>query len=295
MGGGTGAALPLGDFTVQAGASFRLLEGAPPARPARGREELPALPFPPAAFAPALRAQLLLAEFAAAWWRRRDDPAYALAPPRRTAPGTESLRAQVTALIRAAEERPARMGEILAQSDAMDGYWLQIMMAHTGARPAIATLVAAATLIGQMAGMYWKRHYMAPRPVQVYPALMPVIPTPAHPAFPSNHSLQAHLIAHLLTEAFPATPERFEAVREPLLRLAGRIARNREIAGVHFEEDSDAGEALAARLLPLILGLPGMREALRAAQAEMGGVMPGDPPDPIIKWPPVDAAALPES
>ena len=141
MRGGLGAALPLGDFTAQAGA-------------ARGAAKLPALPFPPAAFALALRAQLLLAAFAAAWWRRRGEEACALDPPRRTAPGTESLRAQVT-------------------------------------------------------------------------ALMSVIPMPAHPAFPSNHSLQAHLIAHLLTEAFPETPEAFEAVREPLLRLAGRIARNR--------------------------------------------------------------------
>ena len=40
-----------------------------------------------------------------------------------------------------------------------------------------------------------------------------------------------------------------------LLALADRIARNREIAGLHFPSDSAAGEALAARIFAILNSL----------------------------------------
>ena len=55
---------------------------------------------------------------------------------------------------------------------------------------------------------------------------------------------------------------------------AGRIARNREIAGLHYESDTKAGVALAHAILPLLQApLPGgrpscYRRAVLAAKAE---------------------------
>jgi membrane-associated phospholipid phosphatase len=41
-------------------------------------------------------------------------------------------------------------------------------------------------------------------------------------------------------------------MQNDLLALAARIARNREIAGVHYPSDSKAGADLAAQAVPLL-------------------------------------------
>ena len=115
--------------------------------------------------------------------------------------------------------------------------------------------------------MHWKRKFKAPRPAQLYPALIPVIPTPNHPAYPSGHSCQSYLIPYLLSliltagsegaeEMFKAddngTPngekEKCHGIFFPAMAFAQRIAVNREVAGVHFASDSAAGRKLAADL-----------------------------------------------
>ena len=89
------------------------------------------------------------------------------------------------------------------------------------------------------------------RPSQVCPALMPPVPVPGHPSFPSGHATQAMLMA-LCAEAALAKstviiPTPLQDAWRPLLQtLAGRIARNREIAGLHFESDTNGGLELAA-------------------------------------------------
>ncbi len=42
------------------------------------------------------------------------------------------------------------------------------------------------------------------------------------------------------------------AMANDMLALADRIARNREIAGLHYPSDSAAGVALATAILPLL-------------------------------------------
>ena len=121
-------------------------------------------------------------------------------------------------------------------------------------RPHTTTIMAVAMAVGHMVGMYWKDHYKIARPVQLFPALNPLITTPGHPTYPSNHSLQAHLIAHALGSVFSASAKLAMAVQ--LFAMAARIAENREIAGVHFPDDSDAGEELASDIFPLLDAVP---------------------------------------
>jgi membrane-associated phospholipid phosphatase len=90
--------------------------------------------------------------------------------------------------------------------------------------------------------MHFKRKYNRARPVQVYPALMPIAPTPGHPSYPSSHALQAHLITACLAEFVPA------AMLVPLQTLAERVSVNREIAGVHFPSDTQASVTLVPDL-----------------------------------------------
>ena len=42
----------------------------------------------------------------------------------------------------------------------------------------------------------------------------------------------------------------------PLWRIAERIARNREVLGMHYPSDSEAGLRLAAQALPILLACP---------------------------------------
>jgi hypothetical protein len=164
-------------------------------------------------------------------------------------------------------------------------------MADAGRRPYTATLVQVGIAFGQMVGMFWKNSYKKARPAQYYPALMPVIPTPAHPSYPSNHSLQCHLILHCVLAGMPCNTRK---LMEPVLRtLADRIALNREIAGVHFSEDTDAGSKLAERLFfELKLEdkgkVPEFNQVKRNACAEWNdnlkpGIVP-DEPYPLVPF-----------
>ena len=83
------------------------------------------------------------------------------------------------------------------------------------------------------------------------------------PAYPSGHSTQAHLIAHVLTALVPAKTHE-------IFTVAHDIARNREIAGMHYSSDSQAGERLAIVIFSLLTGggCPRFIEALDDAKEE---------------------------
>jgi hypothetical protein len=99
--------------------------------------------------------------------------------------------------------------------------------------------------------LYFKGYYDRPRPSHLCPALLPPIQVPGHSSFPSGHSTQAHLMSlcmrHLLTQAAVPQPD-FDALTKDLAVLADRIARNRELAGLHYANDSKGGAELAKAL-----------------------------------------------
>ena len=76
----------------------------------------------------------------------------------------------------------------------------------------------------------------------------PLIDVPAHYAYPSGHSTQAHLIAHTLTEVLGDS----EAHVAEFFDTAQRIAENREYAGVHYESDSEIGATIAQAVFPML-------------------------------------------
>lgn len=87
-------------------------------------------------------------------------------------------------------------------------------------------------------------------------------PTPGHPAYPSGHATQAHL---LMAVAGLLLPER----RDELMAYAQRVAENREIGGVHYRSDTDAGRWLAAQMVAEIVENAGFRDAFAAAWTEL--------------------------
>jgi hypothetical protein len=84
---------------------------------------------------------------------------------------------------------------------------------------------------------------------------------PGHPAYPSGHSTQAHALAYLLASWFPQREDEF-------LQAAGKVAKNREIAGLHYPSDSLAGKKLARQLVVLLLQNTGFKAAADLARLE---------------------------
>jgi hypothetical protein len=114
-----------------------------------------------------------------------------------------------------------------------------------------------------------KENFRMRRPAQVYPWIMPLIDGPDTPSYPSSHALQAFLISAALQLALLAAPgappawpppapwPAFEPLRpvpgllppaetaQALDHLAYRVAYNREVAGLHYRMDSEAGKFAA--------------------------------------------------
>jgi hypothetical protein len=122
-----------------------------------------------------------------------------------------------------------------------------------------------ANLVALFVVMHFKGLSNRPRPSQICPALLPPIQVPGHASYPSGHATQAHLVAECAKLVLPvltsppataaavaAAAATTAALSADLDALAGRIARNREIAGLHYRSDTTAGIQLAKDILPIL-------------------------------------------
>jgi len=133
----------------------------------------------------------------------------------------------------------------------------------------LASIVATFTVLhfkAGIAGTGTGAYRPRPRPSHVCPALLPPVPVPGHPSYPSGHSTEAHLLALVLKDVLSGSPQ--AALADDLDALARRIARNREIAGLHYPADSRAGEKLAADILPYLQSIPEYQKVLPGARSE---------------------------
>jgi membrane-associated phospholipid phosphatase len=156
-------------------------------------------------------------------------------------------------VVAAQDERADALGEILAQKDEFISYFLDLLTTSNG-YPATARVLAIANFVAGYCAMYYKGKYRRPRPSMLCPALMPPIPVPGHASFPSGHSTQTHLIALCMADVLINRND-MSPMNNNVSALADRITRNREIAGLHYPSDSDAGKDLASQIHRL-LGQP---------------------------------------
>ncbi|HWC04925.1 MAG TPA: hypothetical protein VHF87_19405 [Methylomirabilota bacterium] len=173
----------------------------------------------------------------------------------------------------AAPERESRFAEIIHQDGAEGAlsYWSGMLMLEPAAAPATTLLVRVARRIGEMVAVCLKHQYRFPRPSQLCPAILPMIDVPAHPSFPSGHSLQTRLISRCLERARSGLPQ-----AGPLLRdLAERVGQNRIIAGLHYPLDHEAGVKAADACYEMLTGLetPGKESILQKKQPSVPAVV----------------------
>ena len=185
-----------------------------------------------------------------------------------------AVSAELDQLQMLAEYRPEVMSEALAQMTDMVGYWAGLLMFSPYSHPWTFRLARTAIVVGEFLAMHYKRQFQRARPSQLSPGLMPPIAVPGHASYPSGHATQAYLLSQLLAQvmpnvvtnaygptatATPGTPADFL-----LDRLAQRVARNREVLGVHYPSDSAAGQGLAAAAFPLLQQCPSLAGAAGA-------------------------------
>ena len=190
------------------------------------------------------------------------------------------MPAEIGHLVTAAQnERADALGEILSQANEFISYFLNLMTAAPGAYPQTTKLLSIASLVGTFVAMYYKAQYARPRPSELCPALLPPIAVPGRagrarrvstqfkrrdpvhavqghgrrPAGVHTRGLEnhAHLMALCMNDVLNGLPQQRTMV-DNLWTLADRIARNREIAGLHYESDTAAGVAIARSILPLL-------------------------------------------
>ena len=224
--------------------------------PAEHGPLLAAKGFPRRLWNPDLFALTVLAEFAATDWSRR----IVLPPP--PAPDSQATKDEIARLVTLAKERPARAQEIVKQDEELTDYWVQLL-AISG-RPGSPTfeLLKIATRVAELTMSHFKRLYDRPRAQQLQPALMPMLPMPGHPSYPSGHMAIARLLSLVASEVLPDA-------KKPLLALAERVGQNREIAGLHYPSDTDAGRELADKAFAILKTCTGYVHAHEAALAEL--------------------------
>lgn len=212
--------------------------------------------FPRSQWAPDLVALAVLAEFAALDWRTR----IALEPP--PAPDSAATTAELDELVRLAGElRAARAAEIAAQDDGFPAWWVQLLAIQRRPGSPLYELLKIAMRVGELTMVHFKLRFNRPRPQQLRPALMPLLPMPGHPSYPSGHMTIARLMSKVAAGVVPA-------LDGPLQALALRVGHNREIAGLHYPSDTAAGLSLADQAFALLETCPGYRTAVEAARAE---------------------------
>jgi hypothetical protein len=191
-------------------------------------------------------------------------------------PDLLSTASDIAALqILARFERTDAADEILAQRDEFISYFMGVLGASPTGYPQTFRLLHFANLVGTFMAMHFKAIHRRERPSRLAPSLLPPLQVPGHASYPSGHATQAHLIATCAAAILPAGLN--PIVTDTLVALADRIARNREIAGLHFHDDTLGGIDLAANIFEFLetdrqLGstatIPRYRDLFDAAAAE---------------------------
>jgi len=164
------------------------------------------------------------------------------------------LADQVVGVVNASLDRADRSLEICDQATGPGAlnYWTGLLRINPNQEPNAWRLMLAARKIGEYVAMGLKSYYRMRRPTQVYPYILPIIDPPDTPSFPSSHSLQAHLISFALKAALTPRAGQTLQTAVALDHLAHRVARNREIAGVHYPMDSACGAFVAQGCIDML-------------------------------------------
>jgi membrane-associated phospholipid phosphatase len=220
--------------------------------------------LPPRAWDPVWYQIVLLTEFARAWV-----PTPALDGTLRATMTTALLTAnqlkERQELIDLIEFRDNVMNEAVAQMNGFEDYFQGALSYSRATHPCTHLLYLGAMRSAEFAVMHYKNEFQRPRPSQLWPELMPPVQVPGHASFPSGHATQANTAAIVLRAVAAGV---VLSIDDITARLAQRIARGREVLGLHYPSDSAGGALLADNVATAYMGCPTVSRLIAAARLE---------------------------
>lgn len=106
-----------------------------------------------------------------------------------------------------------------------------------------------------------KVQFSRARPYQLEPGLHH-LEAPGHASYPSGHASAAHVHAYLLSSLLPEH-------QEALMANAFDLAFSREVRGVHYPSDSEAGRVFARQFVALLLKSDKFQQDYAAMKKEL--------------------------
>jgi acid phosphatase (class A) len=107
-----------------------------------------------------------------------------------------------------------------------------------------------------------KDEFARPRPFKLEPRLEPSVPRSGTGSYPSGHAAWSYTAALVLADM---VPER----REQIFARAREYAHNRNIGGVHYPSDIEAGRLAATAIAAMLFSCAPFQHDEAAAQAEL--------------------------
>ncbi|HEY7030120.1 MAG TPA: phosphatase PAP2 family protein [Thermomicrobiales bacterium] len=204
------------------------------------------------------------------WLLASGDQFRPAAPPDETATETELDELQALAT----ERDAAALDHIAYWNAGAPAYrWNNLTIQHllgngvVGLRAARAlALLNVAICDATIAAWDAKYAYNRPRPAAARPALATALPTPASPAYPSEHAVAAGAAAAVLGSLFPAAAATFAA-------LAEEAGHSRLLAGTDYPSDVATGMDLGRRVAELAIA----RAEIDGSDATWTGSVPDEP------------------
>jgi len=107
-----------------------------------------------------------------------------------------------------------------------------------------------------------KDAFARPRPFKIEPRLEPAVPRSGSGSYPSGHAAWAYTAALVLADMVPErSGQIFERARE--------YAHNRNLGGVHYPSDIEAGHLAATAIAAMLFSCAAFQHDEAAAQAEL--------------------------
>ncbi len=186
-----------------------------------------------------------------------------------TRPTVKEFRDQLDRVMSSAHLRMDRLEEINVQIGDITSFFGSLIYLQGHSTKWTLELIDAVLRLCSAIEFPLKMQFDCPRPITFDNRVQPIIQTPTHGTWPSGHATEAFALATVLSAL--TGNEDWVSAKDGLFRLAGRIADNRTVAGVHFPTDSYAGAFLGVTIGQYVVACcTGKDESLEKRSYQIG-------------------------
>lgn len=161
--------------------------------------------------------------------------------------------------------RKACRNAILAHAASLDVLYMEALGLDVERNRNTYLLLMTVLSVVHATGQQFKHQFSVPRPNLLSQEVQPMLQVPGHASYPAGHSAQAHAASTLIADLLKEGPDDNKNLRNRLRRVAKRVGDMREVAGLHYEFDSIAGQALGLSLASLVKGLSDRSATLKGS------------------------------